>query len=119
MKKNTGITLIGLLIICFTIFIVGFIVYYKFGNDIGQTLDITYKVITGQINLDEEISNNEILMGITDVKGEGIIIHVLDGNDLIHQEDLIIIIDELKNAGSQAISINEQRITNSTYLYCD
>ena len=55
--------------------------------------------------MNEEISNNEILMGITDVTGEGIIINILDGSDLIHQEDLIILLDELKNAGSQAISI--------------
>ena len=58
-------------------------------------------------------------MGITDVKGEGITINILDGKDLIHQEDLIILIDELKNSGSQAISINDQRIINSTYIYCD
>lgn len=28
-------------------------------------------------------------------------------------------LNELKNAGAQAISVNDQRITNSTYIYCD
>lgn len=82
-------------------------------------MSIFNQMITGQINIDEEIAKNEILLGITDVKGEGIVINILDGQDLIHQEDLIIMIDELKNSGAQAISINDQRITNSTYLYCD
>lgn len=116
MKKNNGITLIRLILI---ILVVLCFVIYLFSTDIYQNVEIAYKTVTKQINLDEEIKKNEILMGITDVKGEGIIINILDGNDLIHQEDLIIMVDELKNAGSQAISINGIRITNSTYIYCD
>lgn len=119
MKKNKGITLIKLLLIILVIFIIGCILYYNFANKISQDVDMFFKSITGQINVNDEIENNEILLGITDVKGQGVVINILDGKDLIHQEDLIIILDELKNAGSQAISINGQRITNSTYLYCD
>ena len=119
MKKNNGISLIKLSIIILAIIIMVVFIMLSFSTDISQTMDITYKIISRQINLDEEIYNNETLLGVTDVKGEGIIIHILDGKDLIHQEDLIILVDELKNSGSQAISINEQRITNSTYLYCD
>lgn len=88
-------------------------------SDWGQNIQLFWQVVTKQINLEDEIEQNEILMGITDVQGKGIVIHVLDGNDLIHQEDLIILIDELKNAGAQAISINDIRITSCTYLYCD
>lgn len=119
MKNNKGITLIKLLIIIMIVIFVIFFIRLKFSVQIDQTINIIYQTLTKKIDIDKEIKENEILMGITDVKGEGIIINILDGNDLIHQEDLIILIDELKNAGSQAISINEQRITNSTYLYCD
>lgn len=119
MKKNKGITLIKLLIMIMIVIFVMFIISLKFSTNIGQTINIIYQTLTKQIDIDKEIKENEILMGITDVKGEGIEIHILDGKDIIHQEDLIILIDELKNAGSQAISINDQRITNSTYLYCD
>ena len=119
MKNNKGITLIKLLIIIMIVIFVIFFIRLKFSVQIDQTINIIYKTLTKQIDIDKEIKENEILMGITDVKGEGIEIHILDGKDIIHQEDLIILIDELKNAGSQAISINEQRITNSTYLYCD
>src|SRR5574344_1123183 len=58
-------------------------------------------------------------IGTSDAKGQGIIININDGSDLIHQEDLIIILDELKNAGAEALSINDQRITYNSYLYCD
>lgn len=114
MKKNNGIALIKLLIIILVIILLISLVGLNFLTDISQSIDIFYKTISKQINLKEEIVENEILLGITDVKGEGIIINILDGKDLIHQEDLIILIDELKNSGSQAISINGQRITNMT-----
>lgn len=119
MKRNNGIVLIKLLAIIILIFILISFIIYNLGSDIRQTIEIGYKTMTSQINIEEEINKNEILMGITDVKGKGIVIDILDGTDLIHQEDLIILLDELKNAGSQAISVNNVRITNLTYLYCD
>lgn len=119
-EKNNGITLISFILIIIAILLIIFIlISSKFFEKISTKIDIVYKTITNQIDIEKEIEENEKLLGITDVSGEGIVINILDGNDLIHQEDLIILIDELKNSGSQAISINEQRITNSTYLYCD
>lgn len=119
MKKKNGITLVRLVLIIAILITLSCGLMMILTLDTNQMLQIGYQVLTKQIDLKEEITENEILMGITDVRGEGIIIHILDGKDLIHQEDLIILIDELKNAGSEAISINEQRVTNSTYLYCD
>lgn len=119
MKSNKGISLVKLLIVLLILIILISSLYLFLGTNISQVCGITFDVITHKINLEEEINTNEILMGITDVTGPGITIRILDGKDLIHQEDLIILIDELKNSGSQAISINDIRITNSTYLYCD
>lgn len=119
-EKNNGITVISFILIIIAIILIAFIlISSKFVKKVSTKIDIAYKTITNQINIEKEIEENEKLMGITDVSGEGITISILDGKDLIHQEDLIILIDELKNSGSQAISINEQRITNFTYLYCD
>ena len=74
------------------------------------------------------------IIGTTDVKGKGIIITVagnksvtsesigiLDSisNYLIHDTDLLTLVNELKNAGAEAISINSERITNSTSITCD
>lgn len=81
----------------------------------------------------EEIKLNNILLGLTDVKGDGLIIvlkdndkitsetvHPLYGIDsyLVHAGDLVTVVNDLKNAGAEAISINGQRITNSTAIYC-
>lgn len=119
-EKNKGITLISIvLIIIIIISMILLLFSSKYFKNLCLKIDLIYKAVTKQIDIGKEITENEKLMGITDVIGEGIIIDILDGNDLIHQEDLVILIDELKNSGSQAISINEQRITNSTYLYCD
>lgn len=119
MKRKIKINRLQLFLIVLIIILLESFIIVNFSTDINQNLNIFYEVISKQINIDEEITNNEILMGITDVAGEGIIINILDGSDLIHQEDLIILLDELKNAGSQAISINDIRITNQSYLYCD
>ena len=70
-------------------------------------------------NIEEQIASKEVLLGTTDVHGEGSVININDGNDLIHQEDIVILLDELKNAGAEAISVNEQRIISNTYVYCD
>ena len=37
---------------------------------------------------------------------------------LVHYSDLIEVINSLKNAGAEAISVNEQRITKSTAISC-
>ncbi len=101
--------LIIILTMCFVIKLTGF----------DEKINLFYKVASGQINIEKEIEDNDKLMGITNVSGQGVILNIDDGGDLMHQEDVIILIDELKNAGSQAISINGVRVVNSTYLFCD
>ena len=69
--------------------------------------------------MEEELKDANTLLGLTEVKGDGIIINLEDGTDLLHQEDIIIVINELKNAGAEAISVNGQRIVNTTFISCD
>ena len=68
---------------------------------------------------EQQTEENKKIIGLSDVSGEGVIIYINDGSDLIHQEDVIILLDELKNAGAEAISVNDQRVTINTYIYCD
>ena len=81
--------------------------------------------------LEEEIIKNNVLLGLTDVKGSGIRI-ILDDNReitpnetlnisnyLVHEEDLLSIVNELFNSGADAISINGHRVVNATSIYCD
>ena len=37
---------------------------------------------------------------------------------MVHAGDLVEVVNALKNAGAEAISINGQRITNFTSIYC-
>lgn len=81
----------------------------------------------------EEIKTNleqyDLYLGKTDVKGPGIIITVADADlsgglrgdsytSIVHDEDLVEIVNALKNAGAEAISINGERITNTTAITC-
>ena len=68
----------------------------------------------------KELVKNELAearksFGLTDVTGDGIIVTITDNaeND-VRAIDLVDLINELKAAGSEAISINNQRITNLT-----
>lgn len=63
-----------------------------------------------------ELSQVRTILGTTDVEGEGIIIQLKDTGDAIVAEDLLKLVNELKLAGAEAISINEQRIINLTEI---
>lgn len=77
-----------------------------------------------------ELKENNLLLGLSEMKGEGIIITLDDNRNiqgdelnvsqyLVHEEDLLQVVNELFNAGAEAISINGHRIVNSTAILCD
>ena len=59
--------------------------------------------------LEKELENLEMALGKTNVEGEGEITP-------INAQDLIYIVNYLKDAGAEAISINGERIVNNTYI---
>lgn len=63
----------------------------------------------------KELKEAQKDFGLTDVTGDGIIVTLTDKKEKsIEAEDLLDLINELKEAGSEAISINNNRITNLT-----
>lgn len=74
--------------------------------------------------LESELAMLELVLGKTDVEGEGVIINLTEKTPAelaedeqvisIISEDLIYIINYLKDAGAEAISVNDERIVNST-----
>lgn len=64
----------------------------------------------------EELKQTNTLLGLTDVHGEGIVITLKSGENEtpISADDLLIIVNSLKFAGAEAISINDERIVNTT-----
>ncbi len=85
----------------------------------------------GDTQNETEIKSNQTLLGLTDVSGQGIIINLDENRDinsqevvningyLVHEEDLLYIVNELFNSGADAVSINDQRIVNTTSILCD
>lgn len=79
-------------------------------------------------NLEEELENLKLMIGMTDVEGQGLIIKLKDPSNVSESEyedientkqkitasELMIIVNYLKDAGAEAISINNQRIINKT-----
>ena len=67
--------------------------------------------------LDKELAETDLLVGKTDVKGEGVIVTLTDSEEsTITSSDLLELVNELRYAGAEAISINDIRITNSSYI---
>ena len=69
------------------------------------------------------------MSGFSDVQGEGIVISMDDGvreiyaweeasDIIVHDLDILLIINDLIGAGAEAISINGQRLINSTEISC-
>jgi len=68
-------------------------------------------------NLEEELEKLKMVLGKTDVQGKGIIITLQEGEyseEIISADDLLIIVNNLRDSGAEAISINDQRIVNKT-----
>lgn len=83
-------------------------------------------------DLENEIKEGNKVLGLSEVTGYGIVVTINDNQDIslnswladpnlliVHDTDLISVVNELKNAGAEAISINDQRIVNTTAIECD
>ena len=68
--------------------------------------------------VEEELQQVNKVLGKTDVEGEGIVITLKDTESdeisKITSDDLLVIINNLKGAGAEAVSINDERIINMT-----
>ena len=82
---------------------------------------------------EEELLNNNINLGLTDVKGPGVSIILADNESatasnigltedikdyLVHDSNLREVVRKLKNSGAEAISINDQRVVFNTSITC-
>lgn len=78
-------------------------------------------------SLQNELKELKILSGEYDIKGEGIVIMIDDSKNedykntnlgIIHDIDIMIILNELKAAGVDAISINNVRVMGDSEIKC-
>ncbi|MDR0978859.1 MAG: DUF881 domain-containing protein [Lachnospiraceae bacterium] len=67
--------------------------------------------------LDQELAKANKLVGKSQVSGQGVVVTLTDTEDrTVTASDLIMILNELKMAGAEAISINDQRIVHKSYV---
>lgn len=67
--------------------------------------------------LEKELEQTNLLVGKTNVIGEGVIVTLQDNEEKsIEASDLRTLVNELKLAGAEAISINDKRILNMTEI---
>lgn len=78
---------------------------------------------------EEAIKQGNKMIGMTEVTGPGVIITLSDSKKdastalnvselLVHDADVLSVINELKNAGAEAISINDQRLVPTSSIVC-
>lgn len=87
--------------------------YTDQSSDVQATMDL----------LKSDVDKARCDLGYTDVKGPGIILTIADGknaaNDkeqVVTYNDLIMAINELKYAGAEAISLNDERVVNNSFV---
>lgn len=79
--------------------------------------------------LNKQVTQDQIAMGLTEVRGPGIIMTIDDSElasqvgenkepFLLHDYDLWPVVNELHAAGAEAISINGQRLVGATAIRC-
>ena len=78
---------------------------------------------------EQEITEGNKVIGLTEVTGPGVIVTLSDSKKdasssldpsslLVHDTDVLSVINELKNAGAEAISINDQRLVPTSSIVC-
>lgn len=106
----------------------------KAENRLEKSREVATNNSNTSSDLQKRLKTLNSLIGAIDVKGNGVVIKLADNKNvtsesigaldnisdyLIHDRDLIILVNELKNAGAEAISINGERIINTTSITCD
>ena len=78
---------------------------------------------------EEEIKKGNKIIGLAEVTGPGVIVTLTDSKKdinsaldpsslVVHDLDVLSVINELENAGAEAISINDQRIVPTSGIIC-
>lgn len=80
------------------------------------------------IKINSEIERMKFYNGFTDVRGPGIMIRVSDSvsedtnldimERIVHDVDIVVLLNDLKAAGAEAIEINGRRIINLSEVVC-
>ncbi|MGB9679217.1 MAG: DUF881 domain-containing protein [Thermoanaerobacteraceae bacterium] len=96
-------------------------------NRINEYIETSSKTNALTQTLKSDIDKYKEIAGLTDVQGPGIIVTITDGKqsiqsgqnnnlNLVQDEDLLRVVNELRAAGAEALSLNDQRIITTTEI---
>lgn len=75
--------------------------------------------------LSGKLDKYNLILGKSDLIGKGIIITLKDGDSrsslgdpIVHAQDVMHVVNALRNAGADAVSVNNQRVIDSTAYNC-
>lgn len=88
-----------------------------------------YRTGKASSTLKKEMDNLNAYAGLTALEGKGVVFTVDDSQQavkpgenqnlyIIHDEDLLRVVNELRAAGAEAIAINDQRVTGRSEIRC-
>lgn len=97
-------------------------------NELNK-IKIKYATDNNFYNLENELKKEKVKSGHVDLEGKGIEVIMYDSADLkdigynindyiIHDVDILNIINDLKAAGAEAISINDERVITNSEIKC-
>lgn len=99
--------------------------------EVARMRDRLDKLSTGPLSeqLKEEMAQAKILAGVTELEGSGVKVTLKDSNIslapgenpnlyLVHDEDILRVVNELKASGAEGIAVNNQRLISSTGVKC-
>lgn len=92
-------------------------------NSSSSNYDSSVKALT------QDVEKYKMLAGLTELKGPGVVVTLNDSdiqpkdgedpnNFLVHDEDLLNVVNELKAGGAEAVSINGQRLIATSEIRC-
>ncbi|OKL54463.1 hypothetical protein BSZ39_03960 [Bowdeniella nasicola] len=64
----------------------------------------------------EQVRNRSILAGTVPVHGPGITLTIIDNDSVITAQMMVTVLEELRNAGAEAIELNSRRLTTSSWF---
>lgn len=91
----------------------------KLQNQAASTDDYTQELYS-------RLKDAEVLAGLSAVEGQGVIVTIKDSpytsgdpnSDVIHDDDILNIINELRDAGAEALAINDERVLATSEVRC-
>ncbi|MBO4293614.1 MAG: DUF881 domain-containing protein [Clostridia bacterium] len=102
----------------------------KAESELEKERESATKTNSGLEDAEISIKKANKMIGLSEVKGPGVIVTLKDSpknmvnvfnvaNSVVHDIDILSVINELKNAGAEAISINDERLVITSAILCD